>query len=469
MKTRNTSNPAHCLKRPLRFVLAGTVAAGCMFGMAGLANAENLASAWSKAYQSNPAIAAERARVRSVDEGVPQARSGWRPTVSVTGSTGIQYVDQELSRGGSGDDTIFPTTITGQVSQPLYRGGRTGADTSRAESEVRAARTGLTNVEQQVLFSVGQAYMDVLRDKAVVDLNTNNINVLERQLQATQDRFSVGEVTRTDVAQAESRLARSKADLKTAEGNLQTSRAAYARQVGEPPDNLEPPTTPNGVPASLDDAVQRAAANNPAVIQALSLHQSAKHTVDLVEGELNPTVALNGQLQQSFNSSRNVDQTTVAQATVDLTVPLYQSGSVYSRVRAAKQAESQRLQLVEDNRRQAVEASTQAWEQLVATRARIDSLESEIRANEIALEGVQQEALVGTRTVLDILDAEQELLDSRVNLVVARRDEYVAVFNLLAAVGSMTAEGLELDAPRYDPSVYYQSVRDKWFGTSVRK
>ncbi len=469
MKTRNASNPAHCLMRPLRFVLAGTVAAGCMIGMAGLANAENLASAWSKAYQSNPAIAAERARVRSVDEGVPQARSGWRPTVSVTGSTGIQYVDQELAQGGSGDDTIFPTTITGQVSQPLYRGGRTGADTSRAESEVRAARAGLTNVEQQVLFSVGQAYMDVLRDKAVVDLNTNNINVLERQLQATQDRFSVGEVTRTDVAQAESRLARSKADLKTAEGNLQTSRAAYARQVGEPPDNLEPPTMPNGVPASLDDAVQRAAVNNPAVIQALNLHQSAKHTVDLVEGELNPTVALNGQLQQSFNSSRNVDQTTVAQATVDLTVPLYQSGSVYSRVRAAKQAESQRLQLVEDNRRQAVEASTQGWEQLVATRARIDSLESEIRANEIALEGVQQEALVGTRTVLDILDAEQELLDSRVNLVRARRDEYVAVFNLLAAVGSMTAEGLELDAPRYDPSVYYQSVRDKWFGTSVRK
>jgi outer membrane protein len=450
------------------FTLAGTVAATCIIGMAGIANAENLASAWSKAYQSNPSIAAERARVRSIDEGVPQARSGWRPTVSVTNSTGLQYVDQELSQGGSGDDTIFPTTITGRVSQPLYRGGRTGADTSRADSEVRAARAGLTNVEQQVLFSVGQAYMDVLRDKAVVDLNINNINVLERQLQATQDRFSVGEVTRTDVAQAESRLARSKADLTTAEGNLQTSRAAYARQVGEPPDNLEPPTTPYGVPSSLDDAVQRAAANNPAVIQALSLHQSAKHTVDLVEGELSPTVALNGLLQQSFNSSRNVDQTTVAQATVDLTVPLYQSGSVYSRVRSAKQAESQHLQLAEDNRRQAVEAATQGWEQLVATRARIDSLESEIRANEIALEGVQQEALVGTRTVLDILDAEQELLDARVNLVVARRDEYVAVFNLLAAVGSMTAEGLQLDAPRYDPSVYYRSVRDKWFGTSVR-
>ncbi len=468
MNIHKASKSAKRPMRCLRALLAGT-AAGCILSLAGGASAETLSGAWAKAYLSSPTLAAQRAQVRTVDEGVPQARSGWRPTVSVTANTGIQYVDQKLGQGGSGDDTIFPTTITGQVTQPLYRGGRTGADTSRAESEVLAARAGLVTVEQQVLFSVGQAYMDVLRDTAVVDLNKNNINVLERQLQATQDRFSVGEVTRTDVAQAESRLARSKADLQTAEGNLETSRAAYARQVGEPADGLEAPQTPNGVPASLDDAVQRAAANNPAVVQALNLHQSAKHTVDLIEGELNPTVALNGNLQQSFDSSRNVDQTTVVQGTIDLTVPLYQSGSVYARVRAAKQAESQRLQLVEDNRRQAIEAATQGWEQLVATRARIDSLESEIRANEIALEGVQQEALVGTRTVLDILDAEQELLDSRVNLVTARRDEYVAVFNLLAAVGGMTADGLELDAPRYDPAVYYRSARDKWFGTSVGK
>lgn len=450
-------------------LLAVTVATGWMAFTPQFASAENLPGAWSKAYSSNPTIAAERARVRTIDEGVPQARSGWRPTVSATASTGIEYIDQKLTLGGSGNDTIFPSTLTAQVSQPIYRGGRTGADTNRAEAEVLAARAGLSIIEQQVLFAVGQSYMDVLRDRAVVDLNTNNINVLERQLQATQDRFSVGEVTRTDVAQAESRLARSKADLKTAEGNLQTSRATYARQVGEPADDLEAPETPNGVPSNLDDAVQRAATNNPAVIQALNLHTSARHTVDLIEGELNPTVALNGQLQQSFDSSRNVDRTTVALGTIDLTVPLYQSGSVYSRVRASKQAESQRLQQVEDARRQAVEAGTQGWEQLSATRARIAALESEIRANEIALEGVQQEALVGTRTVLDILDAEQELLDSRVNLVRARRDEYVAAFNLLAAVGSLTAEGLELDAPRYNPALYYNSVRDKWFGTSVGK
>lgn len=450
-------------------LLAASVAACGVIATFGAPMAETLPGAWSKAYASNPALAAQRAQVRTVDEGVPQARSGWRPTVTVTGSTGLQYVDQDLGVGGSGDDTLFPTTLSGQISQPLYRGGRTEADTKRADAEVLAARAGLIAVEQQVLFAVGQAYMDVLRDKAVVDLNKNNINVLQRQLQATQDRFSVGEVTRTDVAQAESRLARSKADLQTADGNFETSRAAYARQVGESANNLQAPSTPAGVPTSLDSATQRAAANNPAVVQALNLHLSARHAVRLIKGELYPVVALNGQLQQSYNTSRNVDRTTVAQGTIDLTVPLYQSGSVYSRVRAAKQAESQRLQQIEDARRQAIEAATQGWEQLVSTRARIESLESEIRANQIALEGVQQEALVGTRTVLDILDAEQELLDSRVNLVRARRDEYVAVFNLLAAVGGMTAAGLQLDAPRYDPATHYNAVHDQWFGTDPGK
>jgi outer membrane protein len=402
--------------------------------------------------------------VRTVDEGVPQAQAGWRPTVTLNSSTGVQYIDQESSFGDS-NDILFPATITGAVSQPIYRGGRTKADMARARAEISAARASLINVEQQVLLLVGTAYMDVLRDQAVVGLNENNVRVLNRQLQATQDRFSVGEVTRTDVAQAESRVARAQADKKTADGNLETSRASYTRQVGEPPTTLEAPKTLEGAPESLDASVQLAVANNPIVRQAQALHDAAKHTVNLITGELYPTVALNGQLQHSIETSQNIESTTVAQAIVDLTVPLYQSGSVYSRVRAAKQAESQRLQQIEDARRQAIEQATQGWEQLVANRARIVSLESEIRANEIALEGVQQEALVGTRTVLDILDAEQELLDSRVNLVRARRDEYAAVFALLAAVGGLTADGLALSAPRYDPSNYYNTVKDQWFGT----
>lgn len=458
------------LKRPIdsaRPAVCASVAAIALAIGVGPATAEDLRDAWAKAYGTNPTIAAERARLRSVDEGVPQAKSGWRPRVTLSGQTGVQYVDQDLSSGAGGDDTLTPTTLTGEISQPVFRGGRTGADIRRADAEVLAARASLTDVEQRVLLAVGSAYMDVLRDRAVVELNDNNVNVLERQLQATRDRFSVGEVTRTDVAQAESRLARATADRKTAQGNLETSRAAYTRQVGEPPLNLAPPNGVPGVPGNLDVAVQQAAQNNPIVIQALHQHEAARHRVRLIRGELYPVVSLNGRLQQSYDTSRNVDETTVAQATVDLTVPLYQSGSVYARVRAAKQGESQALQQVEDARRQAVESATQAWEQLVANRARIVSLESEINANEIALEGVQQEALVGTRTVLDILDAEQELLDSRVNLVRARRDEYIATFNLVAAVGGLTAGGLSLDTPLYDPTLYQNAVRNKWFGTDT--
>ena len=446
------------LKASLAFGL--TVGAACLAATA--ANAETLKGAWAKAYMSNPSIAAERANVRGVDEGVPVAKAGWRPTVTLNGSTGLQYIDQETAFGRN-DDTLTPTTLTGQITQPVYRGGRTSADTARATAEVMAARAGLENVEQTVFLNVGTAYMDVLRDEAVVNLNENNVRVLLRQLQATQDRFSVGEVTRTDVAQAESRVARSEADLKSAQGNLESARAAYVRQVGEAPGTLDPPPIFQTV-ASLEEARETAVRNNPVVRQALSLHESARHNVDVIEGELYPEVSLNGQLQQSFETSANVDRTFAAQATVDLRVPLYQSGAVYARARAAKQAESQRLQLVEDQRRQAIEQATQSWELLAANRARIASLESEIRANEIALEGVQQEALVGTRTVLDILDAEQELLDSRVNLVRARRDEYVAIFSLIAAVGGLTAQSLQLEVDFYDPSRHFNAVQGQWIG-----
>ena len=431
----------------------------------GSAQGESLQGAWTKAYASNPTIAAERARLRSVDEGVPQALSGWRPRVTVTGQAGATYTDQQ-GQFNSGADTNFPTSINSTLTQPLYRGGRTTADTKRAMAEMQSARAALMNVEQQIMLDVGTAYMEVLRDQAVVELTVNNQIVLERQLQATQDRFSVGEVTRTDVAQAEARVSRAAADLQTARADLETSRAFYTRQVGEPPVDLEPPNMVGGAPESLAAAVAVAADFNPIVIQAIRNHEAAGHVVRLILGELYPSLDLNGQLQQAFEPNDNTDEIFRAQATIDLTAPLYQSGSVYARVRGAKQAESQALQEIEESRRVAIEGATQAWEQVVAQRARIVALESEINANEIALEGVQQEALVGTRTVLDILDAEQALLDSRVNLVRARRDEFVAVFDLITAVGGMTAERLALDVPLYDPTSHYKAVRGQWFGTA---
>lgn len=444
---------------------AGALLAGLPFAAA---SADSLREAWSKAYLSNPTLAAERARLRSIDEGVPEALSGWRPRVTVTGQAGASYTDQE-GQFNSGVDTNLSTNLTATVTQPLYRGGRTTADTKRAVAEMLSARAALSNVEQQVMLDVGTAYMEVLRDEATVELTENNQKVLGRQLQATQDRFSVGEVTRTDVAQAEARVSRAVADLQTARADLETSRAAYVRLVGEPPVDLSPPDMVGGAPESIEAAVAVAADFNPIVIQAVRNHEAAGHTARLVIGELYPSLDLNGQLLQSFDPNENTDEIIQAEATVDLTVPLYQSGSVYARARAAKQAESQALLEIEEARRVAIEGATQAWEQVVAQRARIVALEAEIEANEIALEGVQQEALVGTRTVLDILDAEQALLDSRVNLVRARRDEFVAVFDLIAAVGGMTAESLALDAPIYDPVNHYRAVRGQWFGTEPRQ
>ncbi len=433
-----------------------------------ISSSESLKEAWAKAYSTNPVLAAERARLRSIDEGVAQAKAGWRPTISASASSGAQYIDQDLKSNGSGSDTIMPTAILTEASQPIYRGGRTDADVKRASAEVQAGRALLDKKEQEVLLAVGTAYMDVLRDQAVLELNDNNIKVLERQLEATKDRFSVGEVTRTDVAQAEARLARARADRQTASGNLEVSRASYARQVGEPPLNLTQPGSISGTPQNLQVAVERASKDNPNVRNALSVHESARHSIDLILGELSPTVSLNGEVQQSFETSRSVDSTFSAKAIFKVSVPLYQSGSVSSRVRAAKQSQSQKLLQVEDARRQSIEEATKGWEQLTATRSRIKSLETEIRANEIALEGVQQEALVGTRTVLDILDAEQDLLDSRVNAVKASRDEYVAILTLHKAVGGLTAADLTLDVPTYDPDKNLKAVQNRAFGTNLQ-
>ena len=267
-----------------------------------ISSSESLKEAWAKAYSTNPALAAERARLRSIDEGVAQAKSSWRPTISASASSGAQYIDQDLKSNGSGSDTIMPTAILTEASQPIYRGGRTDADVKRATAEVQAARALLDKKEQEVLLAVGTAYMDVLRDQAVLKLNENNIKVLERQLEATKDRFSVGEVTRTDVAQAEARVARARADRQTAFGNLEVSRASYSRQVGEPPLNLTQPGSISGTPQNLQVAVERASKDNPNVRNALSVHESARHSIDLVLGELR------GKMDRTNKSSHNGPQ-----------------------------------------------------------------------------------------------------------------------------------------------------------------
>ncbi len=307
--------------------------------------------------------------------------------------------------------------------------------------------------------------MDVFRDAAVVALNVKNEQRLRRQLQAARDRFEVGEVTRTDVSQAEARLARATADRIRAEGDLTSFRAVYRNIIGEVIGKPSAPSPLEGLPANEEEALSLAGTQNPDVVTADFNEKAARDNIKEVGGELLPELNLRATVTASKDTRSPDSKRDSAEVMAVLTVPLYQAGSVYSRLREAKEVAGQRRLELDEARRNAREAATRAWESLQTERARVRSFEAEVRANEIALEGVQQEALVGSRTVLDVLDAEQELLDAQVNLVRSQRDETVAGFELKSAIGQLTARNLELPVKLYDFERNYRAVRDKWFGS----
>ena len=428
------------------------------------ASAESLEEALIKAYQSNPTLEAGRASLRATDEQVSQALSNWRPNVSLSGEAGFRDLDTDQN-GTETDNSLTPYTVGAEVVQPLYRGGRTVAETDRAEARIRAARAALRSSEQDVLLQVATAYFNVLRDTAVVELNQNNVRVLERQLEATRDRFSVGEVTRTDVSQAEARLAGSKADLISAQGNLANTRAQYERLVGNKPDNLEIPNPLSGLPTSVTDVLAIAQEQHPDVVQAQYTEDAAKSDIRLSEGSLYPEVNLSAGVQRAYEASQEDLTSDSAEILAQVTVPLYQKGAVYSSVRAAKQTAGQARVQVDEARRAVIENATSSWETLVTARASIESQQAQVSSAEVALDGVQREASVGSRTVLDVLDQEQELLQARVNLVGSRRDAAVAEFQVKAAMGALNAQVLGLPVEIYDTESNYNKVKDQWWGT----
>jgi TolC family type I secretion outer membrane protein len=430
--------------------------------------AQTLKEALIKAYQTNPSLEAERARLRATDEGVAQALSNWRPTVSVSGDAGVTNSETTIkTTGRTTDSTLHPRGASLSVSQNVFRGGRTLAATSRAENQIKADRARLSSIEQTVLLETVTAYVNVVRDQAIVELNFNNERVLQRQLEATQDRFRVGEVTRTDVSQAESRLSRAQADRIRAEGNLIQSRAAFRTAIGELPKNLEAPDPIDISLTSEEEAVTRAREQSYTVLQAKYTEDVARDQIDEVFGEMLPSVSVTGELSRRDELSSTIEDQDSASITGRVSIPLYQSGGVASRVRAAKQTAGQRRNEYLTAVRDAVEGATQAWESLQTARAQIDAFAAEVRSADIALEGVKQEALVGSRTVLDVLDAEQELLDARVSLVTAQRDLVVATYSLRAVVGNLTAGKLGLEIELYDPTRHYEDTRGRWFGIGI--
>lgn len=443
-------------------------------------NAETLKEAMALAYESNPDLLAARALLRSVDEQAPQAVAGWMPRGTYTNQ---KFNSKNLSRSvrddgflinnnefsGSNDNRTF------RGDMDLFRGFRNVNNYRAAQARIDSGRADLVGTEQQILLDAVIAYMDTLRDEAVLELNDNNVQVLTRQLEATQDRFRVGEVTRTDVAQADAALAGAVSSRIQSEAQLQASRAIYRRIIGNFPGSLQedPPAPP--LPETEEEAVEVALEQHPAVVSARYDERAARFDVAEAKGAVLPTI--NGFVSRNKGNSpfqvfdptagRFVGAANIRKGTqygVTFTVPLYQGGAEYSAVRQQKQIRSQRMLQIASAERLAMQNVRVSWENYRAARARIGATSSQVRANEIALDGTRQESTVGARTVLDVLDAEQILLNARVDLVTAQRDEFVAAFALLEAIGRLNALSLGLPVEIYDPTGYYDKVKWKLIG-----
>ena len=459
------------------FLAVGSAALLAALAAVWPASAQTLTEALAYAYQTNPQLLAQRALLRATDEGVPQALSNWRPTVTVTGQTGFQNSSETFfhpcpqplgadSRCSSLYRNTRPSAVDLTVTEPVYRGGRTEAATRQAIDAVNATRAQTLATETTVFQAVVQGYLDVVRDQNLVEVQRNNEQVLRKQLEATRDRFRVGEVTRTDVAQAESQLAQATATRTAAEGQLAVSQANYARAVGRQPGRLLLPRERPALPATRDEALSLAANDNYNVIAASFAELAARDNIEVVRGQLLPQISIVGDLNRTYDQSFTFKNTaaTAASITARMTMPLYEGGAIYSQTRQAEQQVGQRRSQVDDARRMSVQSATQNWETLNSARASIASFATAVRAAQIALEGTQQEALVGSRTVLDVLIADQQLLTTQSQLVTAQHDAALAEFNLAAAIGRLVAPELNLGVELYDMERHYREVKDKWLG-----
>lgn len=428
---------------------------------------ETLSEALATAYQVNPTLMASRAELRQTDERAPQARAGWRPTVSLSASAGITHVDRETNGITTTDDSSYPKSLSASVSQPLYTFGRVDADVAAADATIEAQRASLFATEQQVLLDAATAYLTVIREAATLQLQENNLERLRQQLAATRARFASEDLTRTDVAQAEARVAEARADVTAARATLIQARTTYRTVIGQEPNALEVPDLPGTLPQSGDAAADDALRGNYTYLQARFTERAAELQLDSAEADLLPTVKLVTDLSRSADSSGTESDSTIASASVQISVPLYQAGAVYSQARQAlENLRRQRFTAIQSGRSASEEAAN-AFEAYQSNLTQLDSLQARIDAAAIALEGVQQEASIGARTVLDVLDAEQDLLDARVRLVRSRHEALVSSFRLLSAVGRLTARDLDLPVEHYDYDRHYVDVRDRYYGLST--
>ena len=440
------------------------------------AAAETIEAALARAYEDNPQLNAQRAIVRQTDESVPQALSGYRPTITANATVGREYTDTKnlipptpglVPNGAAFADRglTTPYSVGAAASQTFFNGERTANNVRAAESKVSAARETLRVMEQTVLLAAATVYMDVSRDSANLEVQQNNVRVLERTLQDTRNRFAAGQVTSTDVAQSEAQLAAGEATMHAAESTLMTTRANYRRIIGVEPANLAPATAVDRLaPSTLNAAIAVGTAQNPNVVAALYGVDVAQLQVKIAEGALWPTLTGQYNVQQQIFPTITNPKLYTDTVMLNLSVPLYQGGAEYSNIRSNKENLDQQRLDVDQVRDQTRADVVQAWGQLQAAKAQIEAAERQNDAAARALTGVRNEALAGQRTTQDVLNAEQALVNARQNLIVAQHDRVVASYSLLAAVGRLSAQELALPVPVYDPMVHYQQVRDSWIG-----
>jgi outer membrane protein len=451
-------------------VVTGAAAAALLLACAGPvpALADTIEAALVRAYQGNPQLNAQRAQVRSIDEEVPKALSGYRPKVNLNATAGVQYTDTTNVTGGTtfvSRATQAPRSVGINATQTLFNGQQTANRVRASESQVSGAREGLRVLEQSILLLAATTYMDYLRDSAIVEVQRSNVRVLEQTLKQTRDRFNVGEVTRTDVAQSEAQLAAGRTQLATAEANLTTTRSKFRQIIGNEPVDLAPGSPVDRFfPGSLPAAVELSLIENPNVTGAMFGIDVNYLNVKINEGALLPTVTLQMSAQQAYEQQLTIQKSFTATATAQLTVPIYQGGSEYALIRQSKEALAQQRLNLDTTRDQTRANTVTAWGQLVAGKAQVTSAQAQVTASEIALNGVREEAKAGQRTTLDVLNAQQALVNARVALVTAQHDRVVASYSVLDKVGRLSPQVLGLATNTYDASVHYQQVRDSWAG-----
>jgi outer membrane protein len=431
----------------------------------GAGRAETINGALIKAYLTNPDINTQRAAVRVADENVPKANAGYLPNIQATGTIGIERAEASEA-GVSTTAFVKPRGYGVTANETVYNGNRTVNSISQAESQVLGTREQLRNTEQNTLLSGVTAYMDVLEDTAILDLDRNNVEVLQEQLRETRDRFTVGEVTRTDVAQAEASLASAQAIALSAVATLQAAVARYRQFIGDQPTSLAPvKPIVRPLPKTLPEAITISQVEHPSIGASLHGVDAAELQIKIAEGALYPTIGLSASINNQFDINgvpgfRLVDGEIMG----NLTIPIYQGGAEYASVRQSKESLSQQEMQTDSLRNQVRQAVIAAWGLNEASVGVVRAARAAVSANEVALTGVREEAKVGQRTTLDVLNAQQALLQARTTLVQAEHDQVVNSYSLLSAIGRLNIPTLGLAVAEYDPRVHFDQVKSKWIG-----